>query len=75
MTTFIEDKFEVFDVPEVVVKEKKVREEGDEENEEEEEAVAEPVEEEGEEGENKKPKFDPSLHKWTVTNRNAKNLP
>lgn len=72
-TTFIEDKFEVFEQPVVVEKVKKVR--GEDEEEEEEEVKEEPPAEEEEEGAEKKIKFDPSIYKWTVTNRNAKNLP
>lgn len=66
-TTFLEDKFEEFEEKVVEVKvEKQEGEEGEEE------AEAAPAEEE--DGD-KKPVFDPSAFKWTVTNRRAKNLP
>lgn len=74
MTTFIEDKFEEFEKPVVVEKVAKVRGEDDEDEEAEQEPEPVADADEGEEGE-KKIKFDPSLFKWTVTNRNAKNLP
>ena len=64
-TNFTEDKWEEFEEP--VVAEKPKRAEGDEEEAEE----AAPADEEGE----KKPSFDPTQFKWTVTNRRAKNLP
>lgn len=66
-TNFVEDRFEVFEVP--VVEEKPAKVEGEEGEEENEPA---PVEEEGDAA---KPKWDPSEFKWTITNRRAKNLP
>jgi len=67
-TVYVEEKWEVFDEP--VVEEKKAKiidEEGNEVD------APEPVPAEGDEP--KAPKFNPADFKWTVTNKNAKNLP
>merc|ERR1712166_978500 len=72
MTTFVEDKFEEFEKKEEKVKVVKVKSEDDEEDVED---IPEPPAEEDDPDAEKKVKFDPSIFKWTVTNRNAKNLP
>ena len=67
-TVYVEEKWEVFDEP--VVEEKKAKiidEEGNEVD------APEPVPAEGDEP--KAPKFNPADFKWTVTNKNSKNLP
>jgi len=66
-TTFAENKWEEFQ--EAVVEEKKPKAAGEGEEEE----AQPPAEPEGEDA--KKSKWNPADYKWTITDRNAKNLP
>jgi hypothetical protein len=68
-TLFVDEKWEEF--AEVVVAEKPAKRFDEEGN----EIPEEPVAAAGEDGEAKAPKFNPADHKWTITNRRARNLP
>jgi len=68
-TLFVDEKWEEF--AEVIVAEKAAKRFDEEGN----EIPEEPVAAAGEDGEVKAPKFNPADHKWTITNRRARNLP